>query len=134
MWWDMALCELCGGELDRDGFSLIEAMQVTGKLTCDICAEALFGSGVVEHMTWNHRIVKHSKTIDGNEAVWYSVHEVYYDDAGAETNMTQDPITFVADTPEELIENLKQALEDAKKNPIFIPPEKWERCDDPVDN
>ncbi|NJL70698.1 MAG: hypothetical protein HC888_03315 [Candidatus Competibacteraceae bacterium] len=69
-------------------------------------------------MSWNYRIVK---LADGG----YAIHEVYYDKGGKPNSMTKDAITFGGDTPEEVSRQIEMAYNDAKKHPVFIPPDNW---------
>lgn len=45
-------------------------------------------------MSWSYRIVKKKN----NDAVWYGIHEVFYDDEGKPTMCTEDPITLEAES------------------------------------
>jgi len=65
---------------------------------------------------WNNRIIKHEK--DGT--VWYSVHEVMYNDDGTIWSYTEDPITIVGETEEETIEQVEQILRDIKDAPVLV--------------
>ena len=68
---------------------------------------------------WNFRIVKYA---DGSG---YGLHEVYYDKNGNAVSMTEEPASFVGDTPAEIHSELKNALDDAIKRDIFEEPEEW---------
>ena len=50
-------------------------------------------------MSWNYRIIK-SKDIDGSN--YYQVHEVFYDEDGVANGCTENAITPVGNTVEEL--------------------------------
>ena len=68
--------------------------------------------------TWNYRIVRHHYPSPG----WLAIHEVFYDDAGAPTAMTADPVDFCCDEeegPEGLVQSLELALADAKNRPVL---------------
>lgn len=62
-------------------------------------------------MTWHYGIVKHGTPEAG---VWFGLHEIYTGPHG----QTCDPITFIGDTREEVIEALEMALRDARKWPV----------------
>ena len=49
-------------------------------------------------MMWNNRIVKHKK----DDAVWYSVHEVFFNSRGDIFGYTEEPITILGETVEEV--------------------------------
>ena len=66
-------------------------------------------------MSWNYRIIRHK---EGH----FSLHEVYYDDAGKPNGYTTDPISFVSDKeegPDGIIESLEHALKDARTKPVL---------------
>ena len=67
-------------------------------------------------MSWNYRILKRTHANTGE--VSYAIHEVFYD-KGKENGWTQEPVTFVGDTPEEVIRSLEVALDDARKHPVL---------------
>ncbi len=79
-------------------------------------------------MTWSYRVIRHA---DGH----YAVHEVFYDERGVPTAMTQEPISFLADAdegPEAIVTALHRALEDARlREPLpaehFADPERAAR-------
>ena len=67
-------------------------------------------------MTWHYGIVRHPAV--GRDTEWYGLHEIYVEDGVA--NMTTDePITFIGDTPEDLIKGMEMALRDASKYPVM---------------
>ena len=66
-------------------------------------------------MTWNYRIMKHKE----EDEEWYDLREIYYDKSGRANGYTAYATTFVADTPEDLIESLEMALYDAKSRKII---------------
>lgn len=69
-------------------------------------------------MSWNYRIIRHTNTNEvGGEPFWFAIHEVYYNDKGEENGWTKDPITFVGDSPDEIVRSLRMALSDALKYP-----------------
>ena len=65
---------------------------------------------------WNNRIIKHEK----NGAVWYSVHEVFYNEDRSIYSHTEDPITIVGETKEETIKQVEQILRDIKDTPVLV--------------
>lgn len=54
-------------------------------------------------MSWNHRIVRRNYSGD----VMYEIHEVYYDKDGKVSGLTQEPISIM----EESLEDLKKTIE-----------------------
>jgi len=64
-------------------------------------------------MSWNYRII-HERKWDS-----YALHEVHYNDAGYITSWTRDPIRFAYDTKDDILQSLKQALNDAETLPIL---------------
>ena len=62
-------------------------------------------------MTWHYGIVKH---VPVRGEPWFALHELYFNPEGH----TTDPVGFVGDTREEVIEALEMALRDAKKHPV----------------
>lgn len=66
-------------------------------------------------MHWNYRVLRHE---DGTLAL----HEVFYDEDGAPSMYTTDPISFAVDGDEgltALTEALERALCDAKERPLL---------------
>jgi hypothetical protein len=74
-------------------------------------------------MSWNYRLVRYR---DGSG---YGLHEIFYDDDGQPTGMTEQPISFSCDRNEdavkEISEALKLALNDVTNRPIFDEPAEW---------
>ena len=64
---------------------------------------------------WNNRIVKHEK----DDAVWYSVHEVFYNDNGGIKFYTENPITIFGETVEEVKSQLEMITKDIKKHEVI---------------
>ena len=69
-------------------------------------------------MSWNYRLVKYH---NGG----YGVHEVYYNDRGIPTSMTERPVTFAFDTASDVIDSLKLAIKDIQTKGVFIPLKGW---------
>ena len=65
---------------------------------------------------WNNRIIKHEK----NGAIWYGVHEVFYNKDGSIYAYTEDAITIIGETEEETIEQAEQILRDIKDTPVLV--------------
>lgn len=63
--------------------------------------------------TWNYRLVKYK------DGCGYGVHEVYYNLAGQPTDMTENPVGFTEDTPEQVFTQMETALKDARERPIL---------------
>ena len=64
---------------------------------------------------WNNRIVKHEK----DDAVWYSVHEVFYNDNGGINGYTENPIPILGDTVEDVILQLQIIMKDIEKHEVI---------------
>lgn len=65
----------------------------------------------------NYRVVKHS---DGT----YDIHEVYYDDRGRATRMSEGPVIPYGESVNALW-SLLAAMISTTFKPVFIPPKKW---------
>lgn len=70
-------------------------------------------------MTWNYRIVEH-KVKGEKEAGYFAIHEAYYEPDAPADSITNNPITPIADDPDELIRVLEMMLADAKKSRLAI--------------
>ena len=70
-------------------------------------------------MTWNYRIVEYAC------GTGFGIHEVYYNAAGKEVSMTEQPAVFVGEEPEEVRGSLMMAKMDAHRRPIFKEPDDW---------
>lgn len=57
--------------------------------------------------TWNYRVMR---TVSGEETT-YGVHEVFYDESGTVIFWTQEPVSPIGDTVEELQTELKRMIE-----------------------
>ena len=66
-------------------------------------------------MMWNNRIVKHKK----DDAVWYSVHEVFFNSRGDIFGYTEEPITILGETVEEVKTQLEMIIKDIEKNEVI---------------
>ena len=69
-------------------------------------------------MTWNYRIMK--RDLDG--VTVYEIHEVYYKDNGEVEMWTEEPVSFDgfrSSSPEKLIEQVKNILEDCTEHSIL---------------
>lgn len=66
-------------------------------------------------MNWNYRIVKHA----ANVGYYFALHEVFYNSKKLPTTMTQEPIDFVGDTAQEVIDSLHQALGDVLRTKVL---------------
>ncbi len=74
-------------------------------------------------MTWNYRIVKYA---DGSG---YGLHEVFYDENGAATNMTKEPVDFTGEVRSDVVMALQSATRDAYYKEIFEEPAGWSEKD-----
>lgn len=59
-------------------------------------------------MSWNHRIVKQTTELGGQEYAMYGLHEVFYDDAGKPGSWTKEPVAIVGDDFKETAEIFMQ--------------------------
>jgi len=66
-------------------------------------------------MKWNYRIVKRAARV----GYYYALHEVFYNSKKLPYSMTEEPIDFVGDTAQEVIDSLQQALEDVLKTRVL---------------
>ena len=64
---------------------------------------------------WNNRIIKHEK----DDTVWYAVHEVFYNDNGGINGYTENPITILGETVEEVKSQLKMIMKDIEKHEVI---------------
>lgn len=58
-------------------------------------------------MSWHYQLIKDKDGV--------GLHEVYMDG----TAYTEDPISFYGDSKEEILESLKQAIQDIEKYPVL---------------
>lgn len=72
-------------------------------------------------MTWNYRIVKITRRNDSNPStyIWYGLYEVYYNDKGEPYTRTVEQARFTGDEPEEVVEGLGMAFQDALRYDIL---------------
>jgi hypothetical protein len=54
-------------------------------------------------MTWNNRVIRH---INEDADVWYSIHEVHYDQDGNPNGVTENPVPAHGDSVEELTHSM----------------------------
>lgn len=68
-------------------------------------------------INFNYRIIKSRS----NNTTVFSLHEVYYDEAGSVKGWTEDPVNEFHNSVAELIEDLETILSDAKasKDNVF---------------
>ena len=64
---------------------------------------------------WNNRIVKHEK----DDSVWYSVHEVFYNENGGINGFTEEPITILGETAEDVKTQLEMIMTDIEKHGVI---------------
>lgn len=65
-------------------------------------------------MTWENRVVKTIEKIKGVEHVFYSIHEVYYDDNGIINGWTEEAVRVGGDSIDDIRHTLflmKKSLE-----------------------
>lgn len=63
-------------------------------------------------MSWNYRLIRSTY----GEEIGYAVHEVYYDEDGQPTSMSQDPVPLYGDDPLDAMRTYI-LMGDAFKNP-----------------
>lgn len=71
-------------------------------------------------MTWNNRIYKH--LIKGK--VCFALHETFYNsESDLIESWTEEPVTEFSDSIDELIQDLEQKLDDARRfrNAVLLP-------------
>ena len=68
---------------------------------------------------WHYQVMKHTEEdkADGSIYVWYGVHEVYPLDDGP--TWTQEPVTVVSESIEDLKWQLKAILNDIEKHGVI---------------
>lgn len=64
---------------------------------------------------WNNRIVKHEK----DDTVYYSVHEVFYKEDGGIYGYTENPITILGETVEDVKSQLEMIMKDIEKHEVI---------------
>lgn len=62
---------------------------------------------------WNYRIIRHPASHGLLEH--YAVHEVHYDELDLPVAVSENPIRLVADSPDDLVADLKLMQEAASK-------------------
>lgn len=65
-------------------------------------------------MTWNHRVIRH---IYGSEES-FAIHEVFYDDEGAPTLVTEDAVGVWGDTVADVEKTLRWMMK-ALQEPVL---------------
>lgn len=68
-------------------------------------------------MSWNFRLVRHKDP--RTSAVWYGIHEVFYNEAGRPFTMTEDPVDIAGRSPREVRGYLKMIQRDIERLPIL---------------
>lgn len=63
---------------------------------------------------WNYRIIRHTPVSEAG-FVSYAIHEVHYDEHGNPTAVSENPLRIVADSPEDLMADLRLMQEAASK-------------------
>jgi len=59
-------------------------------------------------MTWNHRVVRRTyPNTHMDDSILYEIHEVYYNEDGTIGSITEEPISII----EESVEDLKSTIE-----------------------
>ena len=66
-------------------------------------------------MSWNHRVVRRFyPNTHMDDSILYEIHEVYYDKDGTIGSLTQEPISIMEETVDDLrktVERLTKCLE-----------------------
>lgn len=68
-------------------------------------------------MTWNFRLVKHTEP--KSKSVWYSVHEVFYNNAGKPWTMTQEPVQVDGESVKDILAYLDMIKRDLRRLPVL---------------
>ncbi len=55
---------------------------------------------------WNYRVVRKSMKVGDRHHTFYGVHEVYYDDKGQPTGVTENSVELYGDNPTEMLRSL----------------------------
>lgn len=55
-------------------------------------------------MSWNHRIVKRAE----GDKVYYSIHEVYYNDQGVPESISETPIGVMEESKQDVMITLRR--------------------------
>lgn len=63
-------------------------------------------------MSWTYRVMR----VDGE----YGIHEVYYNDAGALSSYTEEPVSPIGETLEELLGDMEM-FRSALQHPVLTP-------------
>ena len=66
-------------------------------------------------MMWNNRIIRHKK----DDTVWHSVHEVFYSENGGINGFTEEPITILGETEEDVKTQLEMIMKDIEKHEVL---------------
>lgn len=66
-------------------------------------------------MSWNYRLMA---TPDGNEGMWFEIHEVYYDEEGKPKNYTTIPAEISGNNIDDIMFSLN-AMKEAVNRPIL---------------
>ena len=62
-------------------------------------------------MSWNYRVMKHTIAAPSNSNDWFGIHEVYYDEDGAITMYSSDPMSPMGETEEELKSDIDKMMD-----------------------
>lgn len=66
-------------------------------------------------MSWNNRIMRRVNKVGDREVILFSLHEVYYTDAGLPKSWTVEPVFGGFESVDDLISSLELMLKDAKR-------------------
>lgn len=66
-------------------------------------------------MGWNNRIFRHVTPFNGEDRVWFALHETYYDDQGKPNGWTKEPMCGGFESIDDMIVSLEMMLRDAKR-------------------
>lgn len=75
--------------------------------------------------TWNYRPIRFEKKLLSDPVIWWELREVYYDDDGKPTMMSDHAAEIAFDDRDTLIKALEMMLKDAREREPFEPPAKW---------
>lgn len=62
-------------------------------------------------MTWNYRVIKYDHRPDYNgDEPWFAIHEVYYDEDGKPTSVTENASTVSGEDLKWVVERMQEAV------------------------
>jgi len=92
------------------------AFELSEQSTCKNSLQVPHGSP----MTWNYRIMRHRQ----EQAEWFAIHEVYYNEQGTPVSVTQEPIRILCgddegEEPQAIIKSMLETMLRDVQQPIL---------------